>query len=298
MNQPDLSIIIVTHNAREFLRATLASLARQKGVTSELIVVDNHSTDRTHELVKKQFPQVKWLTRQTSEGFSAANNLGVKLAQADLLLFCNPDITLPDEGALAKLVSKYHATNNLGLLTPRVNLISGGIDKTCHRGFPTPWAAFTHFSGLERMFPTSRWFSQYTQGYKGYDTEHEVDAVGGMFTLLSRQVGQEVNWWDEDYPFYGEDLDLSYRVRALGLKNLYYPAVTVLHHKGATTGMSKSSKTVTSANHLTTRRVKSWSIEAMQTFYQKHYRQKYPVLVTSLVMLGIRLLRFRRLRLS
>jgi len=297
--KPDISIIIVTHNAEFFLQKTLASISIQEGIKIETIIVDNNSSDNSKQMVKKYFPQVKWVQRDTSVGFSAGNNVGLKHAHADHILFFNPDITFTKKNDLARCYRKFIETNKIGVLTARVNLVTtGGIDATCHRGFPTPWAAFTHFSELERLFPHSHLFSQYTLGYLDYDSEHEIDSAGGMFMLLSRQVGDRVGWWDEKYPFYGEDIDFCYRVKELGLKVLYYPEVVVEHYKGATTGMSKSSKKVSSASRETTKKVKSWSVEAMETFYRKHYLDKYPRPVTWLVFLGIKLLKFRRLSFS
>jgi len=298
-SKADVSIIILNYNAEFFLRKTLASIMMQKGINCQTIVVDNHSSDNSLAMVKKEFPSVKIVRRHTSEGFSAGNNAGLPFATADTILFFNPDIAFTKPDDLKRCYDKYYSTPKIGLLTARVNLVvNGEIDATCHRGFPTPWAAFTHFTGLERLFPNSPLFAKYTQSYKGYDTEHEVDAVGGMFMLLSRKVGEQIGWWDEDYPLYGEDIEFSYQVKAQGFKNLYWPEVVVEHYKGATTGMSKSSKKVTSASKATTRRVRGWSIQAMETFYRKHYASQYPFFVNWLVYLGIKLLKFYRLRLA
>lgn len=296
---PAVSIIILNYNALFFLRKTLASIMMQKGITIQTIVVDNNSSDNSKAMVAEEFPSVEWVQRDTSVGFSAGNNAGLPYAKADTILFFNPDIAFTKADDLKRCYDKYYSLPNLGVFTARVNLVvNGQIDSTCHRGFPTPWAAFTHFSGLEKLFPDIPLFSQYTKSYLGYDNEHQIEAVGGMFMLLSRQVGEQIGWWDEDYPLYGEDLDFCYRVHALGYRNYYWPKVVTEHYKGATTGMSKSSKKVTSASKETTRRVKGWSIEAMQTFYRKHYQDKYPRLVTWLVTLGIKLLKFRRVTLA
>ena len=186
----------------------------------------------------------------------------------------------------------------MGILTAKIILVvNGELDVTCHRGFPTPWAALTYFTGLSKAFPNSKLFSQYLQSYKDYDTAHEVDSVGGMFMLMSREVGEEVGWWDEDYPLYGEDIDFCYRVKEKGHKIFYWPEVTVEHYKGASTGRSKSSKKVTTASKDTIKRVKGWSMEAMEIFYKKHYEDKYPFFINWVVKLGISLLKFKRTKL-
>ena len=298
MKQPEVSIIILNYNAEKFLRETLKSIAMQKGLMIETIVVDNNSTDNSKAMVKKEFPDVLWVQRDTALGFSAGNNAGLPFIHADTVLFLNPDASFIKSSDLKICCEKLTSDNGIGALTARVDLaLTKRIDVTCHRGFPTPWSAFTHFSGLSRLFPSTPLFNQYTKNYLGYDNEHEIDSVGGMFMLMRRSVGDQVEWWDEDYPLYGEDIDFCYRLHQAGYHNFFYPKVTVLHYKGASTGMSKHNQTVTTAKKETTRQVKDWSIQAMEIFYKKHYVQKYPFFITWLVYLGIKLLKFRRLSL-
>jgi GT2 family glycosyltransferase len=295
----DVSIIILNYNAEKFLRETLKSVEMQKGLLLETIVVDNNSSDGSRLMVEREFKHVKWVQRDTSLGFSAGNNAGLPHAHADTILFLNPDASFTTPHDLKLCYDKLWSDKTIGTLTARVDLvITGGIDETCHRGFPTPWAAFTHFAGLSKLFPKVPLFNQYTKSYLGYTREHEIDAVGGMFMLMRRSVGDEVGWWDEDYPLYGEDIDFCYRLHEAGYRNLFYPKVRVLHYKGASTGMSKHSATVTTAKKETTRRVKGWSVQAMEIFYHKHYVKKYPFFINWLVFLGLKLMKFRRVTLA
>lgn len=293
--KPDVSIIILNYNAEKFLRETLKSVKTQKGLNIETIVVDNNSSDNSYAMVTKEFSWARWVQRDTSVGFSAGNNAGLPFAHADTILFLNPDASFTKPTDLKVCYDKLWSDNTIGTLTGRVNLVlTGGIDETCHRGFPTPWASFTHFTGLSKLFPQTPLFNQYTKNYLGYTKEHEIDAVGGMFMLMRRSVGEEVGWWDEDYPLYGEDIDFCYRIHEAGYRNLYFPKVKILHYKGVTTGMSKQSAKVTTAKKDTIRRVKGWSITAMRLFYDKHYKDKYPFFVTWLVYLGIKVMYLKR----
>lgn len=295
----DLSIIILTHNAHDFLKQTLNSVFSQKGLNFEVIVVDNQSSDNSKAMVKREFPHVKWVQRHTTVGFSAGNNVGVKHAQAETILFLNPDVTFTKSTDLAKCFRKLQSDDTIGVLGPKVKLsLNNQIDETSHRGFPTPWASFTHFSRLSKLFPTLALFNQYTKNFLDYNQEHTIDAIGGMFMLLKRSVGESVGWWDEDYPFYGEDLDFCYRIQQAGYHNYYYPLVTVLHYKGVTTGMSEQSVAITTANKATRRQVKIWSVQAMELFYRKHYAKKNPFYLNYLVYLGIKLMYFVRVTLG
>jgi GT2 family glycosyltransferase len=132
----------------------------------------------------------------------------------------------------------------------------------------------------------------------GYDNEHQVDAIGGMFMLIKREAGDAVGWWDEDYEFYGEDLDLCYRLWQKNLPVLYYPQVTLNHYKGVTTGMSPASRSVTTATQKTNRQVRAWSVRAMELFYRKHYLHKYPFFINGLVFIGIKLMYLIRVKLA
>ena len=299
MIKPDVSIIILNYNAEKFLRETLSSVMMQRGLNVETIVVDNNSSDGSKAMVKKEFPGVHWVQRDTSLGFSAGNNAGLPKAHAETILFLNPDASFTKPTDLKACFDKLWSDPTIGALTARVNLVlTGGIDETCHRGFPTPWAALTHFCGLSKLFPTVPLFNHYTKRYLGYTKEHEIDAVGGMFMLMRRSVGDEVGWWDEDYPLYGEDLDFCYRIHQAGYRNLFWPLVTVLHYKGVSTGMSKQSSKVSTAKKDTIRRVKGWSVQAMELFYRKHYAKKYPFFINALVYLGLKFMKFVRVTLA
>lgn len=295
MKSLDLSTIIVTYNAASFVGDTITSLLSQTGLSCEIIVVDNASTDDTVSLLKHRFPQVKILESSTNLGFSRANNLGLKHAAADTILFLNPDVIFNTTTDLLLCFNRLKQDKNIGALTPRINLgYTQQIDATCHRGFPTPWAGFTYFSGLSSLFPTLPLFNHYTKRYLGYDTEHPIDSLGGMFVLTPRRAGDAIGWWDEDYQFYGEDLDYCFRLKQKKYTVLYYPTVTVNHLKGSSTGMSQKTLIHSRASKATTQSVKAWSIQAMELFYSKHYAPHYPRVLTFLVKLGIRLLKFIR----
>lgn len=295
----DISVIILNYNAKPFLSDCFSSIQMQKDLNIQVIMVDNKSTDDSVEYVKNNFPHVEIIRRNTPVGFSAGNNRGVNIAEAKTILFLNPDMKFRKADDLKKIVDKYYKINRIGVLSCKVLLVANGkVDITSHRGFPTPWAALTYFIGLAKIFPKSKLFAQYLQSYKGYDTAHEVDSVGGMFMLMDKQVGEEVGWWDEDYPLYGEDIDFCYRIKKSGYKVFYWPYVTVEHYKGASTGRSKSSKSVTTASKDTLKRVKGWSILAMEVFYRKHYLHKYPFFINWIVLFGIKLLKFKRVTLT
>lgn len=204
----DLSIIILSYNTEAFLRECLKSLfavlRHDKSITSEVIVVDNASSDNSVAMVKKEFPEVLLIENKENSGFAKGNNLGIKKAKGAYVLFLNSDAVIadtPDALPFRYLLSFMKEHEHVGALTCRVNLPNRTIDDACHRGYPTPWNAFCHFSGLGSLFSSSTFFNGYHMGYRHLDIPHEIDALAGAFMLVKRDAGEAVGWWDEDYFF-------------------------------------------------------------------------------------------------
>lgn len=292
----DLSIVIVSYNTRQLLDDCLASIAAahapRDGV--EVIVVDNASTDGSPALVRERYPHVRLIANTENAGFAAANNRGAAVATGRLLLFLNSDTQLSRD-ALVRPVEYMLAHPEVGALTVKLVLPDGRRDPDNHRGFPTPWTALCHFSGLDRVFPHSPLFNNYFQSYKDFDRVHQIDVAAGSYLMMPADLFRRLGAWDERYFFYGEDIDLCYRIAQAGYAIVYYPEVQVMHYKGASSGIRKESARVTRASRATRLRIARESTRAMQIFYQKFYRQKYPALVTFLVLAGVRLLGWMRL---
>ncbi len=295
----NLSIIIVNYNVKDLLRDCLGSLRltiqQFNNLTIEIFVVDNASSDGSAEMVRREFPEVGVIASDKNLGFARANNLAIKKSSGRYLLFLNPDTTVPPE-TLPEMIRFMDENPKVGVATCYVELASGGMDSDCHRGFPTPWAAFCFFTKLEKVFPHSKVFGQYHQTWKDLNTTHEIDSCCGAFMLVRRGAMEEVGIWDEDFFFYGEDLDWCYRFKEKGWLVMFYPYAKIIHHKGASSGMKKSSREVTTATREARRRARQASTDAMKLFYEKHYRQKYPLPVTWLVLGGIKLM--EKIRLS
>ncbi len=294
--KPTLSIIILNYNTKDLLESCLLSVkkARVGGVKLQTIVVDNASTDESVNMVKKKFPWAELVVSKKNLGYSGGNNLGLKKAKGDYVLFLNSDVEIKSN-SLVEMVDFVNTDKRIGVVTPKVELFSGGMDPDCHRGFPTPWASITYFLGLEFLFPTSKVFGRYHMGYLDLDKAHEMDAGFGTFMFVRKAVLNQVGSWDEKYFFYGEDLDFFYRIKEAGWKVMFYPKVLALHHKGASSGLRKESKQISIANRETRIKTAKASIVAMEIFYRKFYKGKYNPLLTALILVGIRIKGFFRI---
>ena len=285
-----LSIIIVSYNTRQLLDDCLASIAAAEVPEGglEVIVVDNASQDGSQEMVQATYPEVCLLALAENLGFSTANNRGTAVSHGEYILFLNSDtVVAPD--ALSKPVAYLRQHPQIGALTTRLIYPNGQRDPDNHRGFPTPWNAICHFSGLGKLLPNEPRVNGYFQTYADFNQTHTVEVIAGSYMLMPRALVEELEGWDETYFFYGEDIDFCYRINQAGYQIVYYPHVAVLHYKGASSGLRKESAEIARPPKETRVRVAKESVRAMQVFYHKFYSDQYPAVVTWLVLAGIRL---------
>lgn len=299
MKSTDLSVIILNYNTKELLRKCLESiidsqkwnvsgkLLDSSGFTVEIIVVDNFSKDTSVDMIKSDFPFVKLIENKSNIGYAGGNNLAAKHTGGKYVLFLNSDTEI-NKSAFEKSRKFMESDDKIGAFTPKTILYSGGMDPDCHRGFPTPWASFCYFTGLEKLFPQSRIFGQYHKFYLNMNENHEIDAGFGTYLFTRKSILDQIGWWDDGYFFYGEDLDLFYRIKQVGWKIFFYAEPLLIHHKGASSGLRKESKEIARPDREIRIRVAKASVKAMERFYQKFYKDKYPPIVTFLIIAGIK----------
>lgn len=272
----NLSVIIVSYNTREHLYECLQSLMkfRPKGITREILVVDNGSADGSAVMVRDKFPEVRLIISGENLGFARANNLAIRKSHGEYILLLNSD-TLFTADPVSEMLRFMDQKPRAAVSTCKLILPDGNQDPACHRGFPTPWAAFTYIFKLEKLFPESRLFGQYHQGYKDLTLPHEVDCISGAFFLIRRKAVDSVGLLDEDYFMYAEDIDWCYRIRLAGWQIWFNPEVSVLHKK-----MQSGRQHNTDSQRQTSKRY--FHVNNL-LFYRKHYQKKYGPVITFLV---------------
>lgn len=293
MSEIDLSVIVLSYNTKGLLINCLESLELgSKGVEKcEVVVVDNASTDGSAEAIKdlkfKNF-ELKIIKNKDNLGFAKGNNDGLRQAGGRYILFLNSDTKVYPQ-ALSESLSFIKKDPSIGALTAKTILTSGKMDPDCHRGFPTPWASITYFLGLEKLFSKSKIFGQYHKNYLNINENHEIDAGAGAFMLVPKKVIEEVGSWDENYFFYGEDLDFFFRIKKAGYKVFFYAKPLLTHYKGASSGLRKESKGIAKNSKENRIKVAKASVEAMEIFYKKFYKDQYPMWLTSFVLSAIKI---------
>ena len=293
-NKFELAIIIVNYNTEKLTEDCLNSVFRadQPKEGMQVIVVDNGSKDNSVVMLKKYAKrQPNLIVIESSEnlGFAKGNNVGVDACDAKHVLFLNSD-TVVKRYSLVKPLKYLKTHPKVGAVTIKLYLKDGSIDYDNHRGFPTPWTAITKFSGLASLFPKSMFFNSYHLGFKKLDKIHQIPVAAGSYMMMPTKLFRQIGMWDETYFFYGEDIDLCYRINQAGYKIIYYPKVSTLHLRGASSGLRKeNAKTAVSSKENRIKVAKS-STDAWRIFYKKFYKTKYPFFITTIVIAGMTLI--------
>lgn len=301
----DLSIIILNYNTEKLTLEALKSIEKNylKEVQSgeyQVIVADNASPDNSLAAFKEYEKHTKIksllvLDNKKNLGFSAGNNMSVPFAKGRYILFLNPD-TLTQPATLSYMIKFLDSHPEAGAATCKIISPEGKLDANSLRGFPSPWNAFCHFSGLGKSFPRIPLFAGYLQsGWRDISKTQQVDVIEGAFMMLPKSIGEKIGWFDEDYFFYGEDLQLCFDIRKAGYKIYYVPEVNIIHYSGASSGIKKESQSITTAGLETKKKVQGWRFDAMRIFYKKNYSHLYPAFFNWLVFRGIEYLQKKNL---
>lgn len=256
-----LSIIIVNYNVRYFIEACLHSVEKAcKNINAEVFVVDNASTDDSKLALPTLFPNVHFIWNEVNLGFSKANNLAIKKATGQYILFLNPDTIVPED-CFEKCLSFFSTHHDAGALGVHMIDGNGNFHKESKRSFPAPTVSFYKMIGLSNLFPNSKLFAAYYAGHLPENKTASVEVLSGAFMMISKKIMDRVKGFDEDYFMYAEDIDLSYRVKKTGFKNYYFAETSIIHFKGEST--------------------KKTDVEYVQNFYgamklfvHKHYRHE------------------------
>lgn len=234
-DQPDISVIIVTHNSWPALEKCLRSV--QAGGTSrtlELLIVDNASRlDPTHE-IHKFIPDAHVIREDRNRGFAAGCNRAAGTARARTLLFLNPDVIL-DAGAIDRLYDAVHTHPQAGLVVPRLRNPDGSFQANCRRYPSLRNLALSRQSSIGRLIAPES--SAYT--LPDYPDTTAVPAVAATAMMVRRDVFEDAGRFDPRYFLFVEDTDLSYRVNSAGRENLFVPSAGAVHRWGRGSTASK-----------------------------------------------------------
>jgi len=269
----ELSVIIVVLNVRDLLRECLQSLleecARLPGeVATEILVVDNGSSDGTSEMVSREFSDspcpVKLTRSEVNLGFAAANNLALEAATGRYLVLLNSDAFF-HPGALGRALDHMNANPSAGIgggrLVSRV-----GSGQPSARSFHSIWGDALTIAGLSSRFPRSRIFGAPDRTWADPNESAEVDWAPGAFLIMRRDALVKTGIFDPAFFLYYEEVDLCRRMKSAGFRVFYWPDVVVTHYGGETTRKFPSMTFSKTASQ-----VVLWRMRSTLLYYRKHH---------------------------
>tara|TARA_B100000427_G_C15508510_1_gene595080 strand:+ start:1277 stop:2290 length:1014 start_codon:yes stop_codon:yes gene_type:complete len=230
-----LSIIIPHHNGKELLFNCLESLFYNISINNfEIIIVDNHSTDGSADEIKEIFPSINLLKSESNLGYSGGCNLGAKNAKGEYIIFLNND-TLHTKNWVEELISFLDSNPQAGAAQPKIlNAINkdtfdyagaagGYIDKYC---FP---------------FTRGRIFNSLEKDINQYDDVKKIFWASGAAFIIRKELLKKLGFFDDIYFAYMEEIDLCWRLQALGWGVWNVPS-SIIYHYGKQTIKENSFK--------------------------------------------------------
>ncbi|MBP1733132.1 MAG: glycosyl transferase, family 2, partial [Deltaproteobacteria bacterium] len=222
----------------------------------EVVVVDNASSDGSSGMVQAEYPWVTLHCNKMNVGFGTAANQAVAKCRAKYVLLLNSDILL-QAGAVNALSNYIDLHPRAAIVGPRLVNTDGTLQVSCYP-FPTILNTFfvdTCFGKLIRYLPVLR--NHFLPTWSHYHAKI-VPWVKGAAMAIRREAFETVGGFDESFFMYSEEVDLCYRLHAVGWQIHFAPVTTVVHSGGTSTGQHQTEMAVQ-------------LLVSTFKFYRKHY---------------------------
>ncbi len=226
-----ISVIIVSWNVRELIRACVKSLVNQDPAEKEIIVVDNASSDNTVDALRREFPQIIILANEKNKGFASAVNQGFKIARSPILFLLNPD-TEVTPGALEAIVARMQALPQQTAIVGLHLVTRSGQTIHSVRTLPTPWSQALVLLKLHHVLGFLPSLQNYFMRNFDYNHEQAVEQVMGSAMVIRHSLVQEIGTFDEKFFVFFEEVDFCARALKAGKKILYLPDIKIMDHAG------------------------------------------------------------------
>lgn len=266
-----LSIIIVSWNTKEMTLQAVGSVLAETGVPLEVIVVDNASSDGSAEALRATYPHITVIDAGKNGGFSFANNIGLRQATGDMLMFLNSDVIVAP-GVLARMASFLSEHSDVGLVGPRLIWPDGRFQAASFRNLPDIRSSFFYLLGLEWL--NIRWGGKPYKDAGDPAVSRRAEALSGAAIMFRRDVYEKIGGLDERFFMYGEDLDFCKRAGDAGFGIWYLAEATIIHFGGES---SKRRKFAALADFH----------RASRLYYEKHFAPRNGAVTNAAVFAGL-----------
>jgi len=223
-------VVVVSYNRCDLLARCLESvLTDLDGISLELIVVDNASSDESAAMVAERFPEVRLIANRDNVGFGRANNQAFRQALGRYVLMLNPD-TIVQPGTVRALIAFADDHPEAGIVGGRLEYGDRTLQHSAFR-FPDWKQALFGFFDLVPIDAEINGRYPIAQFEQPFVAEHLL----GACMLIRREALEQVGPLDPAYFMYFEETDLCVRMRQSGWRNLYTPSARVVHVGGGST---------------------------------------------------------------
>jgi N-acetylglucosaminyl-diphospho-decaprenol L-rhamnosyltransferase len=225
----DVSILIVTYNAANFIGTCLRSIySHNIGLRFEVIVVDNASKDGSPQFIRRHFQQVKLIENAKNLGFAKAANIAYEKSRSEFCLFMNPDIII-QPGSIRNLWEYLLDHHDVAIVFPKLYNIDGSLQYSCRTFYTIPIVLLRRTS-LGKLFPNSKIVRDHLMMNWDHNTPRAIDWALGASMMVRKSAVGNAKPFDERFFLYFEDVDLCYRMKMAGWSVMYNPEAEMIHH--------------------------------------------------------------------
>lgn len=236
----ELSIIIVNWNGQGLLAKCLESIVkRPPAVPYEIVVVDNASTDGSVEWLRAAQSNgllkgagFRLIENTENFGFARANNIAFRQTSSRLVFLLNSD-TEVREGAIDRLIETLKSNEKAGGCGPKLLNPDGSLQHSVYRNPPTAWEILVTGLRLYYLLPRRIRGALLLGPYWDHASRRKARMLSGAAILLRKEVIDSVGGFDEEFHFYGEDIELCLRIVNSGWELWFEPDAQIVHHGAA-----------------------------------------------------------------
>ncbi len=221
MQETKVTVVIPNYNGIKYIRNCMDSLRSQAGEPFELLVIDNASKDGSLEILQQEYPEARLIPLEENTGFCYAVNLGIRESKTPYVILLNND-TIVKPNFVAALVKAIEEGEDIFSVSAQMlsmedeNVLDGAGD-----GYNILGWAYARGKGQ----PASK-----------YSKKTEVFSACAGAAIYRKSIMEQIGYFDENHFAYLEDVDMGYRARIYGYRNMYEPAAKVIHAGSAVSG--------------------------------------------------------------
>ncbi len=228
----DICVTLVSTNEKEVIERCLTSLfddTRESGISFQIVIVDNASTDGTEAMIKEKFPEVVFLSQEKNEGFGKSHNRAIASTEAKYYFILNPD-TFFQKGShvLKKMYDFMEAHPKIGMIGPKIFYPDGSLQYSCWR-FPTFLQPIASRTSIGKKGRGKNIADHFLMKDFDHESNRPVDAIMGSAMFVRKAALDVTHGFDDRFWMYFEDIDWCKRLWEAGWPIYYFAEVSLQH---------------------------------------------------------------------